>query len=110
MIIMTKKNSSIFLKILGLLFIIYIGLFIANVSGYYESKIRDKVVVTKEGIKEFEEKVQNGDAIDVTSFLNNERIDYRSNMSNLGDNLTNGLEDVVDEGAKIIKNIIRSLF
>ena len=78
-----KKKSSIFLKILGVLFVVYIALFIANMSGYYESKIRDEVTITDEGIKEFEEKVQNGEEIDITSFLNKDRVDYSSNKSKI---------------------------
>lgn len=107
---MNKKKGNIILKILGILFVIYMGLFIANMSGYYESKIRDKVVVTDEGIKEFERKVQNGEEVDVTSFLNNERVDYSNTMSNFGDNLTNRIENVVSNGMKVFADIIKSLF
>ena len=64
-----KKHSNPVLKILGVLFVIFMALYIASTSGYYESKIRDKVVITEEGIKEFESKVQNGEDIDITSFL-----------------------------------------
>lgn len=105
-----KKKGNIFLKILGCLFILFIALFIANMSGYYESKIRDRVIVTEEGIKEFEEKLQNGEEIDITSFLNNEREDYSSGMSNLGDNLTSGIENFVANSMGIVKDIIKSLF
>ena len=86
------------------------GLFIANMSGYYESKIRDKVIVTEEGIKEFEEKVQNGEDIDITSFLNTEKEDYSSVASNLGDNLTAGIENVVSNSINIVTDVLKSLF
>lgn len=105
-----KKKGSIFLKILGVLFLIYIALFIANMSGYYESRVREQVTITDEGIKEFEEKVQNGEEIDITSFLKTEREDYSSNMSNLGDNLTSGLENIISSGAQIVSNLFKSLF
>lgn len=105
-----KKKNNIFIKILGVLFIIFIALYIANISGYYESKIRDSVVITEEGIKEFEEKVQNGEEIDITSFLNNERIDYSSKMSNLGDRVTEGLESTLVNGMGFITDILKSLF
>ena len=107
---MSKKKPNIILRLLSLFFVIFMGLYIANISGYYESKIRDKVIVTEEGIKEFEEKVSNGEEIDVKSFLNNERVDYRSNMSNLGDNLTKGFENIIDECAKVFTNVMKSLF
>lgn len=105
-----KKNGRFFLKILGCLFVLFIALFIANMSGYYESKIRDRVIVTEEGIKEFEDKIQNGEKVDITSFLNNEREDYSSKMSNLGDNLTNGIENIVSGGVEIISDVLKSLF
>jgi len=105
-----KKKESICLKILGGLFLVYIALFIANMSGYYESKIKDQVFVTEEGIKEFEEKVQNGEEIDINSFLNKESEDYSTNLSLLGDNLTSGIENFVMGGFDIIGNVINSLF
>ncbi len=105
-----KKKLHPILKILMVLFIVYIALFIANMSGYYESKIRDRVVVTEEGIKEFEEKVQNGEEIDITAFLKNERIDYSSPMSNFGDNLTSGIEVFVSDGMKFVEDILKSIF
>lgn len=105
-----KKKNNIFMKILGVLFIVFIALYIANISGYYEGKIRDSVVITEEGIKEFEKKVQNGEEIDITSFLNNERIDYSSKMSNLGDRVTEGLESTLVNGMGFITDILKSLF
>ena len=107
---MKKKKNNPFLKILGILFVIFMALYIANMSGYYESKIRDRVIITEEGIKEFEEKVQNGDEIDITSFLNSERIDYSSSMSNLGDGVTESIENIVANGMDFVSDILKSLF
>lgn len=107
---MSKKKKNPILKILGVLFIIFMALFIANTSGYYESKIRDRVIITEEGIKEFEEKIEKGEEIDITSFLNNEREDYQSGMSNLGDNVTSGIENIITVGIDIISDIAKSLF
>lgn len=105
-----KKNNCIPLKILGVFFLIYIALFIANLSGYYESQIRENTIVTEEGIKAFEEKVQNGEEIDVTSFLNKEREDYSSKMSTLGDNITSNVENFVAKSMSFITDIVKSLF
>jgi len=105
-----KKKGNVILKILSVLFIIYIALFIANMSGYYEGKIRDQVLVTDEGIKEFEEKVQNGEEIDLDSFLNLEKEDYSNNLSLLGDNLTNSLQKFISGSMDIVGNVINSLF
>ena len=107
---MKKKKLHPILKILICLFIVYIALFIANISGYYEGKIKDEVIVTEEGIREFEEKVQNGEEIDITAFLKNDREDYSSSMSNLGDNLTSGIEVFITDGMKFVSDVVKSLF
>ena len=107
---MGKKKKNLPLKVLGLLFIVFMALYIASTSGYYESKIRDKVVLTEEGIKEFERRVQNGEDVDISAFLNQKRPDYSSYMSTLGDNLTSGIEVLVYDGARFVKDIINSLF
>lgn len=107
---MRKKNKNPFMKILTLLFIIFMALFIANSSGYYESKIRDRVTITENGIKEFEEKVKNGEEINVESFLNTDREDYSNGVSNLGENLTNSIELFVSKSYDVFSNIINSLF
>lgn len=107
---MAKRKKNPIIKILGGLFIIFVALFIANISGYYESKIRDRVVITEDGIKEFEDKVQNGEEIDITSFLNTDREDYSSVMSNLAEGITSGIENVVSGGMEIMSDILKSLF
>lgn len=107
---MKRKKINLFLKMLGFMFVLFSALFIANISGYYESKIRDNVIITEEGIKEFEERVRNGEEIDVTSFLNNERIDYSSKLSNLGDNITLSVESIVVDGMNFVTDILKSLF
>lgn len=107
---MRKKKKNPVLKVLGLLFVVFMALYIANMSGYYESKIRDRVIITEEGIKNFEQAIKNGDEIDITSFLNTEREDYSSSMSNFGENVTSSIENVVVGGMDIVSDIIKSLF
>ena len=43
---MEKKKTNWFIKLLTILFIIFMGLFIASESGYYEAKLSEKVVLT----------------------------------------------------------------
>ena len=47
-----KKKMHPILKILCALFIVYIALFIANMSGYYEGRVRSRVELTNEKILE----------------------------------------------------------
>ena len=105
-----KKKINIFLKLLLLLFIIYLVLYIVNMSGYYESKIRERTVLTEQKIKEFDELIQNGENVDIDSFLDSESIDYSNGLTHLGDNVTRSLEHTVNETSKVIANILKSLF
>lgn len=105
-----KKKGNMFLKMLGAFFVLFMALFIANMSGYYESQIREQVLVTEQGIKEFEKKVQTGEEVDITSFLKNEQEDYSSSISTLGDNLTLGIENIVSGSLDFVGNILNSLF
>lgn len=107
---MLKKKKNPILKILCFLFIVFMALYIANMSGYYESKIRDRVIITEEGIKKFEEMIQKGEEVDITSFLSTEREDYSSNMSNLGENVTLNIENVIVGGMEVVLDILNSLF
>jgi hypothetical protein len=107
---MEKKKNNIFFKIMGLLFIIFIGLYIANVSGYYESKIRNEVIITEEGITAFEEKIAKGESVDMNSFLKNNKVDYSNRVSDLGDKITSYIEVFIDKGSKVVTNIVKSLF
>ncbi len=105
-----KKKMHPILKIICALFVVFIALYIASFSGYYESRIRNKVAITNESIKEFEEKINNGEVINLDSYLQNEIEDYSNPVSKLGDNITTGIEKVVTEGSKIVVNILKSLF
>lgn len=107
---MTKKNNNICLKILGSFFIIFMALYIANQSGYYESKIKDNTIMTDKEIKDFELKVKNGEKIDLSSYMKNNRVDYSSKVSRLGDNITSKLEGFISESAKYVSKVIKTLF
>ncbi len=105
-----KKKMHPILKILCALFIVYIALFIANMSGYYEGRVRSRVELTNEKILEFEKLVQSGENIDIESFVNPEKEDYSNSFSNFGEKLTANIENVVKDGMHIIGNVFKSLF
>ena len=46
-----KKKNNWFLKIIGVLFVIYLSLTIAINTGYYEAKVNEKTIVTEENMK-----------------------------------------------------------
>lgn len=107
---MKKRRINPIMKILIAFFIIFIALLIANYSGYYENRIRKDVFLTEEKIKEFEEKVQNGEEVDIKNFLNKENRDYSNRLSRLGDSLTSNIEVIIHDGIIMFTNIFKSLF
>ncbi len=105
-----KKKMHPALKILGIFFIIYIALYIAGASGYYESQIRDKTILTEEDIKNFEEEIASGEEVNLDHYLHNDPVDYSNNFSKMGDNFSSWIQKFVSEGSKIVSDIVKSLF
>ena len=105
---MNKKH--IVFKIMLLFIIPYLVLIIASKSGYYEKRVRERVTITEEGIKAFEEKIHNGEEIELDSFMDNDKIDYSNKISRIGDKLTSGIELGFVKTVKLFANIIKSLF
>ncbi len=105
-----RKKIHPVLKILLAFFIVFIALYIASFSGYYEGRIRNKVIITENNIKEFEDKIASGEEINLDSYLENESVDYSNKFSKLGDSLTSSIEVFVTKSSKVIMEILKSLF
>ena len=59
------KKVNPFFKILFVFFLIFIALYIALESGYYDVKMGRKATITEEKLKEFEQDVKDGKNIDL---------------------------------------------
>lgn len=105
-----KKKKSPVLIVLLIFFIIFCGFYIANKTGYYESTVHNKAILTEEGIKDFENKISNGEEIDLDTNWIEERVDYSSKLSRLGDELTIKVEKTVASGMSKIYDVLKSLF
>lgn len=88
----------VFKLIMTILVIIYLGLFIANNTGYYSFSLRNRKELTDEQIKKFEEDVKNGVEIDINDYLSMETISYQNNISSLGYNISSTLENLIKTG------------
>ena len=69
-----KKKTNWLKKFLTISFIIFMGLYISSISGFYEAKLSNKVALTDEAIKEFENDVIEGKTIDVNTYITNKQI------------------------------------
>jgi len=105
-----KKKTNWFKIILIVFFIIYMGLYILNLSGYYQGNVKRKVEFTKEQIEKFEEDVKNKEQIDLNDYLTNQTKDYSNYASKLGYNVSHTIEKVFNDSLKSISNILVKFF
>lgn len=87
--------NRVFKLVMTVLVIIYLGLFIANNTGYYSFDLKNKKVLTEEQIKKFEEDVKNGVDIDMNDYLTIETVSYQNNISSLGYNISSAFEGFI---------------
>ena len=107
---MKKKKSNPFLLILAILFIIYISFYIAGVSGYYEMKVNNEIVLTEEGIKEFERDIKNNKNIDLKKYTKIDNKDYSCFASNMGDSFSNFISKLFTEEFGKFGKVLKKMF
>ena len=105
-----KKKKNWFLRLLLILFIVFIGLYIASISGYYEATLGNKVALTDEAIKRFEQDVIEGKMVDVENYILEERVDYSNTFTDAADKITELTQKVLSEGISGIWDAIKVLF
>ena len=103
-----KKKNNIFFKILGVIFIIYISLYLMENLGYYNINTKNKVL-TEQAIIEFEKDVKNGKSIDIKNYVG-DNTNYKNFYSNLGYNLSVGVDNILNKGLKKVGDILKKLF
>ena len=106
----TKKPSRHFFRTLTILGIIFFGLYIAIQSGYYNARLGDRVRLTEEQIRQFEQDVRDGKEIDINNYITDEINDYSNRMTKAGVNLGNHAERFMNRGIKVIFDFLGTLF
>lgn len=85
------KGKNI-IKILGItLIVLFLSLYIAQMSGYYEYTESKKTTLTEDAIKRFEEDVSAGKKISAKNYLSEEK-NYNNNLSHIGMKISNYIE------------------
>lgn len=105
-----KQPSRHFFRILGILFLIFIVLYISIECGYYEAKLSKKSALTKENITKFEEDVKNGKVIDINSYTIEENMDYSNSITKMGTAISESVNTVMTEGLGTALDLIKKLF
>lgn len=105
---MTKKKNPVII-ILIILFGIYMAIYYAMASGYYEYKEYNKMILTEEAMKRFEEDVSNGKDISIEEYITKTNKDYSNKVSDLGLKAGESLETFVTKGLGNFFKVISKL-
>lgn len=102
-----KKKKNWFLTILAILFMIYLGLYFMDNLGYYNIATK-KSVLTEEKLREFETDIKNGEEIDIKEYVK-DTTNYKNIYSNLGYNMSVGIDEVLNKGIKKVGDFLKKL-
>lgn len=105
-----KKKKNWFLKLLSILFVVFLGLYIASISGYYESQVSNKVALTNKAIEQFEQDVLDGKNVDINTYINEETKDYSNKFTDMGDRFSESIQTVLTDGIGGVWDAIKVLF
>ena len=96
------KNISLIILIL-LLF-----LYFSYQNGYYDKYMRDKIKLTNQNIEKFEQDIKDFKDVTIEDYLQEEK-SYATKTSNISLKVANKLENVINEGIKILFRKISSI-
>ena len=99
----TKKKKNFLFKILAILFLIFVALILAYESGYYETKNKNRAILTKEAMAKFEEDLSKGEVVDLKDYLEDEKIDYSNKI-------TNNISKFITKGLSGLFKSLKGLF
>lgn len=97
---MKKKKKNPVLISLAILFIVYMALFITQSTGYYELKQHNRMVMTNENMKKFENDVKQGKDISIEDYIDTTKKDYSSRVGDIGNKTSSLIEKVMTKGIK----------
>lgn len=104
-----NKKGNLFFKILFIFFIIYLALFIANETGYYEKRVRDRTIMTQNQLDKFEEDLANNKELDLIDYFPQEE-DYSNVFTKTANQIANKLSVIVNNNADSVWDFIKTLF
>ena len=91
-------------KFIIITLIVFFGaLLLAEMSGYYVPETARKKALTEEQIRLFEEDIKNGKAIDISDYSSDNKMNYKTNLSDNLYKVSLKLEGAIDQ-------VIKSMF
>lgn len=107
---MKINPKKIFNTCLFCLFVLFVSLYIASNSGYYEYQNKEQVKFTEEKMKEFEDDLKNGKKVDIKDYLTSTDKNYNNKVTELGvamsDFVNNGIISGLEKTFKLVEKLI----
>ena len=107
---MVAKKNNYFLRIVLIIFIIFMGLYISVSNNSCQNQLHDEVILTEANMKEFEEDVKAGKPLDLKKYQNISNHDYGNLFSNTGNFLGKKLDYVMLNGTDDAIKVLKKLF
>ena len=104
-----KKNTNWFMKIVGIFFLLFISLYFALESGYYEAKTAKKTAMTQESIERFEKDIKEGKPIDLENYTYVEQKDFSNNTTDAAIFIGSKVERFMSTGINDFFELLKSL-
>ena len=104
------KPKKIFNTTIFCLFVIFLAIYGASKTGYYEYENKKQKELTEEEIKRFEEDVAKGKNVNINDYLKDDTKYYDNRITNVADKVSNtfynGITRSLEESFKLIEKII----
>lgn len=91
-----EKKYKIFKWTFLFFLVIFLTLYFSQLTGYYEFKNYERMSMTQEQIRQFEEDVKNGKEVDIKDYAVNIERDYQNRFSKAGLTLSTGISDLIE--------------
>lgn len=106
----SRRMFIIFRRILVISLIAFLINYFAANSGYYETEMNKRTILTQEKIKEFEEDVKNNEYVDIKDYTSYDYVDTSSEASDVGYYVSEKVSDFVTNKAVKIFELLGKLF
>lgn len=105
------KFKKIFNTTVFCLFVIFLSIYGASKSGYYEYENKNKTILTESKIKEFERDIENGKNVNIKDYLVDDTKHYDNKITHLGTKLSkvinNGIISGLEKSFKVIEKMVQ---
>ena len=103
---MKKKLPKLILSLVCFSFIVT---YIIYETGYYEYKLQNRTVLTKEQMEQFEKDVNNGKDVTLNDYLVETEIDYTTKLTDATVKVSNKVNTYLKKGVELVFKQVNKL-